>query len=451
MNVEVKRWIDPQRDAGVTILVKACFALRNRNGGYLVLGFDNKKFEPEHTDRPADVRAAFHVDVVQGIISRYASERFEIEIGFETRDGHEHVVIAIPPGVTTPVAIKRDLILTPGTLLLGIGDVYFRTLNANGTPSSARARPKDWPAIMEICFENREADIGRFLRRHLTGPNLATVLNTLGLARSPPQPTLREHTAALLIDGQRRLDLALSQRRLTASEKALTDAVSWSIAVFVDPQKTDQVANNTFLSAVASSNPNLAGWPAWVDARTFTNEADRPKVIDNAWEALIISEQPSWSNKADFWRLDPNGKFFLRRLLQDDTVPRAVKPGTVLDPDLAIVRVAEVIAVGISIARALGWDVTKARLGFAFEWTKVKDRTLNPWAYPLETTLVGGGTAHDDQVESYVEVPLETSISAIAPVVAEATRRLFALFDGYQVRPEDVEKWVRQLLERTLR
>jgi hypothetical protein len=423
LNIEVKRWIDPQQDAGVAIIVKAVFALRNRNGGFLVLGFDDQTLQPDHTNRPSDVRAAFHLDDVQAIVSRYASEPFEIGIGFEMRDGQEHAVIVVSEGVLSPVAIKRDL-NSAGKQLFSVGDIYFRTLNANGTPSSARARPEDWPDIVQICFDNREADLGRFVRRHLTAPNLTSVLETLGIARSPPPPNLREQAAALLIDGQRRFDAALSQRQVTQGEKSLTDAVSWSIAVVVDPQKSNAVADGTFLATFASSNPNYAGWPVWIDARFLTDQAGRPKVIDNGWGALIISPQPGWSNKVDFWRLDPNGKFYLRRLLQDDTVPKMVRPGSVLDPVLAVLRVAEVITVGLSAARALSWHVATTRLEFAFQWTKLKGRKLNAWAYPLETMLVGGGTAHDDQVESFVEVPLETPISAIAPFVAEATSRL---------------------------
>jgi hypothetical protein len=32
------------------------------------------------------------------------------------------------------------------------------------------AQPKDWRDIFDRCFENREADIGRFLRRHSGSP-----------------------------------------------------------------------------------------------------------------------------------------------------------------------------------------------------------------------------------------------------------------------------------------
>jgi hypothetical protein len=52
----------------------------------------------------------------------------------------------------------------------------------------------------------------------------------------------------------------------------------------------------------------------------------------------------------------------------NDVAPGRMMPdltfiGTVLDPILVVIRVAEAIAVGISLAKALGWE-DEARLGF---------------------------------------------------------------------------------------
>ena len=447
LNVEVKRWIEPQQDVGAATIVKACFALRNRNGGYLVLGFDDKTLMADNSHRPVDVRAAFHIDDVQSIISRFALEPFEIGVTFEQCDGNEHVVIVIPEGVTTPAVVKRDLMPVHGPVLLNKGDIYFRTLNANGTPSSARARPEDWREILEICFNNREADIGRFLRRHLTGPALPAALEMLNAARSPP-PTLRQRAQSLLVDGQKRFERALSNRSLTTNEKPLLDAILWSVALVVDPERSNVIADQAFLTAVVSSNPNLSGWPAWIDSRLLTDRASRPIAIDDGFETLIVAAKPAaWRAHLDFWRLDPTGKFFLLRALQDDTVPEMVTPGVALDPFLAVIRVAEAIAVGLSIAR-VGWNT--AQLGFAFRWTKLKGRRLEAWAYPLETTLIGFNEAHDDEADTFVELPLDTPLSAIAPFVDQATRRLFARFDGYRMAPAEIERWVRRLIERKL-
>jgi hypothetical protein len=351
--VEVKRWIDPDAPAGIQIIVRACFALRNRNGGYLVLGFDDKSLAPHAANRPSDVRTAFHIDKIQGLISRYASEAFEIGIGFEPRDGFEHAVIAVAQGVTAPVAVKSDL-HDADKRLLAVGDIYFRTLRANGTPSTAKARPEDWREILEICFQNREADIGRFLRRHLAGADINELAAAFGNAagvNAPPQPTLADRAFALLADGEGRFEKSLAGRSTDKKDKPLPDAGQWSVAVVIDPVKSDEVADQTFLNTVMSSNPRLTGWPPWIDSR-FSDHA--PIWTSGAWESLILAPS-DWGSHLDFWRANPKGEFYLLRNIQDDVTDK-VPPRMYLDPTLVIRRVTEILAVGISFGNVLGWD-----------------------------------------------------------------------------------------------
>ena len=70
LTVEIKRWLDPADPAGAAKIVKAAFALRNRDGGFLVIGFDDDRLQPDSTNEPADVRATYHQDAIQGLISR---------------------------------------------------------------------------------------------------------------------------------------------------------------------------------------------------------------------------------------------------------------------------------------------------------------------------------------------------------------------------------------------
>ena len=441
----------PISNAGIEKIVKAALALRNRNGGYFAIGFDDSTLLPDVGHEPANIRDAFHLDKIQGYVSRYSSELFEIGVGFSQRDGIDHPVIAVPSGVRTPVATKRTLIDGTKTLIRH-GAIYFRTLAANGTPSTAEARPEDWREIVEICFDNREADVGRFLRRQLGGADsaaLMTALREIGFAgtNSPPPPTLRDNALAFLEDGERRFQAALQARTLDAAGQRLVDAGSWSIALVIEPSHTDARPDRTFASTIAASNPKLTGWPVWLDSSASANSENRPIVRDHALESLIISVSPGWSNHLDFSRLDPKGEFYLRRILQDDAVDR-VTPGTVFDPLLMILRVAEAIAVGISFARALGWDSEKLALASHFDGQSCLVATSNSWANP--EVSVGPGTAHDDTVTTFVELSLDTPLSAIAPFVEQATLDLFVVFDGHSVPSRSVEEWVRRLVERRL-
>jgi hypothetical protein len=402
---------------------------------------------PHAANRPSDVRAAFHLDKIQAIVSRYASEPFEIGVGFEQREGCEHAVIVIPDGVKSPVAAKRDLIHA-GRTLIGIGDVFFRTLRANGTPSTARARPEDWPDIVEICFQNKEADFGGFLRRQLAGQTVSTLLRALAQlgASTPPAPTLRERAVTLLKLGEKRFKAALANRTTSEEERRVVDAATWSIAVVIEPYKEGAIPSQTFLNTAMSSNPAYTGWPAWIDSRFFTDQSAGPKVSDNAWEALVISAgQYRWSDHLDFWRLDPKGEFYLLRNLQDDVAPN-VPPRSSLNPLLVLRRVTEVLAVGLTFAKGLGWDIGTTKLGFAFRWTTLRGRRLQSWVDPF--AVIGGGTANDDEITTTVELNLDTPPRALAPAVNQATQGLFILFDGAQVPLPVIEDIVRLVLAR---
>ena len=167
LSVELKRWIDPASPAGIEKIAKGAIALRNRNGGYLVIGFDDKTCEPDTENEPPNAKTLFHIDVIQGIISKYSSDPFEVEVVWGARDGRDYPVIVIPSGVKVPVAAKRDLLGLGSRTGIKNGAVYVRTLSSNGTASTAQASPSDWSHLVNICFDNKEADITRFLLRFL--------------------------------------------------------------------------------------------------------------------------------------------------------------------------------------------------------------------------------------------------------------------------------------------
>jgi hypothetical protein len=332
LNVEIN---DPSGKAGQAKIVCAALALWNRNGGYLIIGFDDKSLLPDLNNRPTNLRSLFHTDKIQGLISNYASIGFEIAVAFGQRDGEYYPVIVIPEGITSPVAAKADLD-DGDRKLIRYGIVYCRTLNANGRPSTAAARPQDWPDIVEICFQNREADFGRFLRRQLAEQDLATLVAALQQLGHQPAPTsLCDRSVVVLDTGERRFNEAVAARTLNPEEQAVAQAGSWSVALTVDPPRPDPLPNRLFLSTVLSSNPQYTGWPVWLDSRGFIDERARPKVKDDVWEALIVlvSGDDVGSRHIDFLRLDPKGEFYLRRNLEDDVSDR-IKPDIALDPVL---------------------------------------------------------------------------------------------------------------------
>jgi hypothetical protein len=124
-------------------------------------------------------------------------------------------------------------------------------------------------------------------------------------------------------------------------------------------------------------------------------------------------------------------------------------PGQFLDPTLMVLRVAEVMAVGISFAKALGYVPDQTNVGFSFRWYNLKGRSLTAWANE-RYLLRDGGVAHDDSIETCVQFSLDTPLSALPQFVDEATKRLFAAFDGAATPRITIDDLVKRLVERTL-
>ena len=68
--VELKGWLNPASAEGQAKIVRASLALRNQNGGYLVMGFDDATHLPAREGRPNDVAATYHSDIIQALISK---------------------------------------------------------------------------------------------------------------------------------------------------------------------------------------------------------------------------------------------------------------------------------------------------------------------------------------------------------------------------------------------
>jgi hypothetical protein len=442
--IELKRWINPDQPEGKSKIVRAALALRNHNGGYLIIGFDDNTLEPDKDNVPDDVEDLFHLDKIQGLISKYSSEPFEIIIRFPEREGQKHPVIEIPSGVRTPVAAKLDLCQSGGNSIIRTGDLYVRTLHSNNTPSTAKASWKDWSKIIEICFDNREADIGRFLRRHLgeVSPDIVKQLASVITSNSGPQPTEEECLCQLLKDGKNRFDQLLNERHIKLPEHG-----SWETALMLIGAVPEHSADLAFLKLLNSSNPALVGWPVWLDSRGFPDSSSRPFVNKKGWEALI-SNNGHAASSIDFMRLDPKGQFYLYRTLEDDIYPDECPPLQELDYGLPILRTAEAIAVGIAFSKAMGCS-PDTMLSFAFRWTKLKNRRISSWASQARY-FSPGKDAYQDEVTTFVNIPIDTPSSAVSEYVYKATQELFNLFDGLVLRKDIVEDLSRRLIERKL-
>jgi hypothetical protein len=441
LDLELKQWIDPTSDEGIAKIVKACLALRNNNGGSLVIGFkDDGNQDLENA--PTNVQETFHSDKVQEIVSRFAADPFPIDVQFGMVGKQYHPVVTVPAGVRSPVAAKSTLKSADGrSTLIKDNAIYVRSLNSNHTVSSAEARRGDWDRLIRICFDNREADIGAFVRRHLAGMNMQSLAALFqSIPAVPHRPTFEERVVEELARGHTRFLAAAKQRALAVPAVGFRES-----AIVLDEPLPAASATNLFLRKLFMNAPHHSGWSPWVDLSGATDTDVRPYVFDGGWEALVDYLDPrkglGWVS-LDFWRIEPSGHFYQIRALEDDFVRgREVQPGTQLDFTLQIARVAEIISIGLAFSRALLGEGAKSSVLFGFRWTGLSGRTLSTWAN-RSRLMRQTEISNQDEITTRVSVAVETPLTALAPHVEIAVRDLFALFGGTELASSVIEEIV---------
>lgn len=444
--VELKTWVSPSEPAGQAKIVKGAIALRNRNGGYLVIGFDDKTLAQDRDGAPTDIRSVFHVDIIQALVAKYASEPFEIGVEFVEREGIEHPVIVIPAGVKTPVAAKADLKGNGDTYLIRADEVYFRTLNSGNVVSSAKIKWKDWRDLVEICLDNREADIGRFFRRHLAGADVTALLHELIATtggNTLAQQSIHERLESVMAEGKACFETAIKKRDVKLPEHG-----SWEVALLIEGE-FPQLELQEFASLLSANNPNYTGWPVWFSDQQFPDQESRHYVLNGAWETLPV-------NHINFMRQDPRGRFYSYRALKDDTASawseNTPTPMSSLDWSLPLFRVGEAIAVGQAFAKALQAD-EQAKLEFMFRWSGLRDRVLSSWVnrmISMRYITLTPRTTKQDTVTSMVTVPIDAPPSVFAEYVKTAVQPLYEVFEGFVLPGSIVDELIQKLLERRL-
>ena len=432
--VELKPWTNPDRNPGKSIIIKAVLAMRNNNGGYILFGFHNRTLLPIQENIPSDIKSRFHIDKIQSMVTKFSSEPFEVTIHFPERDGLVHPVIEVPSGVEIPVITKSRLKSGENTLI-ELNRVYIRSLNANNTPSTTEATWRDWDKIMRICFDNREADIGRFFRRHISGIKEEVI-----------QISDENQTEKIIKKGESYFLKEIREKNLT-----LPDHGVWEIGLSIIGECNEKFSpNHKFLDLLYANNPHYTGWPVWLDSRRFKDEKCKPNVIDGAWQALIITFSGSSKySDIEFWRLDPSGKFYLRRALEDDIGRSRNQPPPLsqLDFGLVIVRVAEAIGVAKSYATAMGYSEEDTVLEFVFKWAKLNGRELSSWSAP-QRRILSGKIAKQDELLTEIQMPLDVPYSALGEYVYLATKSLFEIFDGTEIPSSIVDELTESILKR---
>jgi hypothetical protein len=276
---------------------------------------------------------------------------------------------------------------------------------------------------MKACFDNREADIGAFVRRHLAGLTPEILQSAVAAVATSTQAKITPDD--ILDKGFQRFADALAERG-----SQLPDIGYWETSAVVDSIENPPEATQELLYRLRAIRHDHSGWPPWTIIHNPTVPALNPRVVSGTWEALMDTMSDLPLPMLDYWQLDPKGVFYHIRALEDDIREPApgVQPRTRLDYHLVVYRVTEAVSAVLQMARELGGQGDQL-IDFAFRWRGLRGRTLGSWGRP-GSLLRQQGSAYDDIVTTAIQVPMDVPESAIPSHVYRAVRRLFHAFEG---------------------
>lgn len=413
LDFEVKGWLDLSDAEARGTVAKALIALENHGGGFLLIGFaeDQERLTPDPR-RPASL-AQYGTDEINAIIKKCAEPSFHAHATFQKHPetGEEFPLIRVTGASKVPV---RSCSATPnGTLKQ---NVYY--IRRPGPASEAPMDGAEWDALIRRCVLNQRGEIVEILRSFV--------------------PAVAPGNLQALMDERAGLNQFVSDsfgrwfainNALPAEDPSKIKHGWFSFACQIEGQTKDLPPK-----AILASMEQLrkyTGWPIFV---VLHQPENKPYLKDGAIEASLTKlKQPSPAH-ADFWRIHPDGYFYLLRGYQEDSLEilaenrKARAPGTRLDLTLPAWRVAEFLLRSEELARAMFED------GFTMlvrcEWSGLQGRELfvfNPRRMLFDE--------HRCAAESVVTED-KLSQGAINDLLPDAVKRLtedlYQHFDFYQ-------------------
>ena len=445
LSTELKEWFNPNSPDGKAKLVKAIIALRNFNGGVIYIGVENRG-QPVKKPENLDIDVDFHIDMVQSIVGAFCSEVFEVRVEAEDYFGERIVKITIPPGVKVPVVSKSPIKNDGGHPIVKSDAVYFRTLKSNNTPSSSELNWKMYPDLMDICFDNREADIARFINRNLSSDTLEGLQSFF---LDTKKETLKSKSAQqkaeeLLNHGWDKFAQKISKVRMKG-----IDFATYEVSAILDAPTNATLPDREFLNKINHTNPNFSGWPPWVVLDRTIDNPDRPIVSDHGWQAFIYQDVGHTFDHIDFWIAKPSAEFYLARIIDDDIGSWQNKPksGTTFEFALMIRRVSEVITVLLRFGNALAIEKDNVKFTMIFRWKNMESRFLSTWSNPMRYLSL---PSRREEKETIVkkEIPINASNELVIQIVYEIANSVLVSFDGFSIQKSIVEDIFQKMLNR---
>lgn len=413
LDFEVKGWLDLADIEARGTVAKALIALENHGGGYLLIGFaeDQGKLAPD-PNRPTNI-AHYGTDEINAIIRRCAEPSFHAHVTLQKhpQTNEEYPVIQVAGASKVPV---RSCSSTPNGSLKQ--NVYY--IRRPGPASEAPMDGAEWDSLIRRCVLGQRSEIIDVLRSFIPAVapgNLQTILD---------ERAALNQFAADAFDRWSAINNALGDENPSKIRHGW-----FSFACQIVGQ-----SKGLPLALILQSIERLrkyTGWPIFV---TLHHPESKPYLNAGAIEASLTRLQSPSTAHADFWRIHPDGYFYVLRGYQEDDLETLSgsgserAPGTGLDLTLPAWRVAEFLLRSEELGRAMYED------GFTMlvrcEWSGLAGREL--FVFNPRRMLFGGHRCATNHVVTEDKFP-QVAINDLLPdLVQRLTADLYQHFDFFQ-------------------
>ncbi len=325
LSVEHKSWLNLSDNGDRARIAKAAIALANEGGGIIVFGMregGNVAGGFQSIAKPENIQR-YHQDNLNAAINRFAEPALHSELLFAVHPTTqiEHAFAVIAGGAKVPVMSTRavDNIMVQQRC-------YVRK---PGPKSEEATTAAEWGAVLERCLHNRRETMLDAIRTIVQGhlipvlpanqqDSLLDFLNASAAMWEALRDALPEDSAARIRHGHYELAFELLD---------VPQALNYQ---------------DLKIKMTEAGRIRHTGWGPFV---TLRRQPYNQNIVNEAIEVWLgrPSDQPiTDSAHADYWRARLDGKFFLLRGFDEDSV-EGIVASTVFDVTMPVWRVGEAL------------------------------------------------------------------------------------------------------------
>lgn len=358
--------------------------------------------------RPQDI-GRYSQDNVNAAINRYADPQLHCGLQFAVHPESlvEHAFVIVPSGERVPVMSRR------GTE--GVIEQQRCYIRKPGPRSEEPFTSAEWRGIFDRCVRAGRDDLLESIR-----------LIVEGRAGEPPEQDAIEALTAFADESLARWDELIEPLPLGDPGRMPHGRYEITFELENVPPLPSMVELRRRLDE--AGQVRHTGWGPFV---RLNRPELAPRVAENAIEAWLglpeLDRHQRTPNHCDFWRVNPQGQFFLLRGFDEDGAERQ-EAGRVLDITLPVWRVGEAMLFVARFAQAIGENPS---ITVRCRYLGLRERTLTSW--DGRRLLMDGYRTLDNEVTLSARATAQEFDEHLVEVLHPMLTPLYERFDFFEL------------------